>query len=251
VVYGTGWYYRPWYGPIYYPRYPTWGFHVHYNPWTGWNFGVSWTNGPFRFTVGTGRHRGWWGVGGFRPYRRPHVHGGYRKTNINVNIDNSINVGGGNRPGDRPSTRPNLYDRPENKSRNSDRGNFASTREARPATGARNNVLTDRDGNVYQRNDDGQWSTRENGQWAEASNLDRTKRDQADASLDRANRDNSSNRMSTADLNRGRSSQPSYSSGNLSGQHATRPQLERDYGARSQGMQRSQSFQRRGGGRRR
>jgi hypothetical protein len=23
VVYGSGWYYTPWYGPYYYPRYPT------------------------------------------------------------------------------------------------------------------------------------------------------------------------------------------------------------------------------------
>ena len=44
-VYGTGWRYRPVMGPYYYPRPPTWGFHVGYNPWTGWNFGMSWSNG--------------------------------------------------------------------------------------------------------------------------------------------------------------------------------------------------------------
>jgi len=81
VVYGTGWRYNPWYGPYYYPRYPTWGFHVTYNPWYGWGVGVSWTNGPFRFTYS--RHGSWWGVGGYRPYPRPVVYGGYRKTNIN------------------------------------------------------------------------------------------------------------------------------------------------------------------------
>jgi len=82
VVYGSGWYYTPWYGPYYYPRYPTWGFHVSYNPWTGWGVGVSWTNGPFRFTFSS--HGSWWGVGGYRPYPRAYVHGGYRKTNINT-----------------------------------------------------------------------------------------------------------------------------------------------------------------------
>jgi hypothetical protein len=41
-VYGTGWYYPPYFGSWYYPRPPTWGFHVGYNPWTGWNFGMSW-----------------------------------------------------------------------------------------------------------------------------------------------------------------------------------------------------------------
>jgi hypothetical protein len=144
IVYGTGWYYNPWYGPHYYPRYPTWGFHVHYNPWYGWGFGVSWTNGPFRFTYSG--HGAWWGVGGYRPYPRPYVHGGYRKTNINVNINNNINIGGGARP----QTRPNLYNRPENLARKADRPATPSTRQARPATGVQNNVLTDRDYNARQ-----------------------------------------------------------------------------------------------------
>ncbi|NOR76119.1 MAG: carbohydrate-binding family V/XII, partial [Draconibacterium sp.] len=40
VVYGTGYYYRPWYGAYYYPRPVTYGFGVHYNPYTGWGFSV-------------------------------------------------------------------------------------------------------------------------------------------------------------------------------------------------------------------
>ncbi len=32
VVYGTGFYYHPWYAHVYYPRPVTWGFGVHYNP---------------------------------------------------------------------------------------------------------------------------------------------------------------------------------------------------------------------------
>ena len=47
-VYGSGWYYPPYPGPVYYPRPPTWGMHVGYNPWTGWNFGVTWSNGFFK-----------------------------------------------------------------------------------------------------------------------------------------------------------------------------------------------------------
>jgi len=206
VVYGTGWYYRPWYGPYYYPRYPTWGFHVTYNPWTGWGFGVSWTNGPFRFTFGS--QGSWWGAGGYRPYARPFVHGGYRKTNININVDNSINIGGGR---DRPETRANLYDRPENRSRNSERSTTASTRPARSASNVQNNVLTDHSGNVYQRSSDGKWSQRDNGQWKQPSNLDHA---------------------------------PSQSRLSGSRQTAARPQLERDYNARQQGIQRTQSFRR-------
>jgi hypothetical protein len=168
VVYGSGWYYNPWYGPYYYPRYPTWGFHVSYNPWYGWGFGVSWTNGPFRFTFSSHGHGAWWGVGGYRPYPRPVVYGGYRKTNININVDNSINIGGGNRP----ANRPNLYNRPETRDRVANRPAVPSDRQARPANNIQNNVLTDRSGNVYQRDTSGSWQQRSNGQWSRPENLE-------------------------------------------------------------------------------
>lgn len=219
IVYGTGYYYHPWYGPYYYPRYPTWGFHVSYNPYTGWGMGVSWTNGPFRFTFHSGGS--YWGPRGFRPYRRPHVHAGYRKTNININ--NNINIGGGgNRPGDgagnRPATRPSVYDRPENNARNAEKPARANTRQSRPASNTQNNVLTDKSGNVYQRSNNGDWSQRDKGQWTQPSNLDRP--------------------TSGSD----RRQQPSASSYNS--MSATRPQLERDYSARQQGAKRSQNYQR-------
>ena len=219
IVYGTGYYYHPWYGPYYYPRYPTWGFHVSYNPYTGWGMGVSWTNGPFRFTFHSGGS--YWGPRGFRPYRRPHVHAGYRKTNININ--NNINIGGGgNRPGDgagnRPATRPSVYDRPENNARNAEKPARANTRQSRPASNTQNNLLTDKSGNVYQRSNNGDWSQRDKGQWTQPSNLDRP--------------------TSGSD----RRQQPSASSYNS--MSATRPQLERDYSARQQGAKRSQNYQR-------
>ena len=220
VVYGTGWYYRPWYGPYYYPRYPTWGFHVTYNPWTGWGFGVSWTNGPFRFTFHRHGHGygGWWGAGGYRPHPRPYVHGGYRKTNINIE---NVNIGGGR---NRPESRPNLYDRPQNKTRNAPSTAAANTRQARPATNVQNNVLTDRSGTVYQRGSDGNWSQRDNGQWKQPANLDRA-----------STRPSSGQSLS----------QPAYSRNYpSSGRAAARPQLERDYSARQQGMQRTSNYQR-------
>ncbi len=86
-VYGTGWYYRPWWGSYhYYPRYPTWGFNVRYNPWYGWSFGLSYSTGRFTFSIGYG---GWlpaWLVGTGRlsrlsarlPQRlAPRLSGGY------------------------------------------------------------------------------------------------------------------------------------------------------------------------------
>lgn len=242
VIYGTGWYYNPWYGPRYYPRYPTWGFNVTYNPWHGWGFGVTWTNGPFRFTFSS--HGAWWGAGGYRPYGRPVVYGGYRKTNININVDNSINIGGGR---NRPETRPNVYNRPENRARNVDRPVVPSNRQARPAADGRNNVLTDRSGNVYQRNDNGNWSQRRNGQWQQPGNMDRASSPTAGTRPSQP----STTRPSSASIGNAGTRQASSYGSSRSRQQAVRPQLERDYSARQRGTQRSQSYQRQGGGRRR
>ena len=93
VVYGTGWYYRPWVSPYYYyPRPSTWGFHVSYNPWSGWGFGLSWNWGwgwgPFYASYWSGgywhqpypwhhRHYGYWGPRGYRPRPTPYGHHRY------------------------------------------------------------------------------------------------------------------------------------------------------------------------------
>lgn len=89
VVYGTGWYYRPWVTPYYYyPRPATWGFHVGYSDWGGWSFGLSWYGGPFSYSYYTGgywhysypwynRYWGYWGPRGYA--YRPYYYGrGYR-----------------------------------------------------------------------------------------------------------------------------------------------------------------------------
>jgi hypothetical protein len=222
IVYGTGWYYNPWYGPYYYPRYPTWGFHVHYNPWYGWSFGISWMSGPFRFTFGS--HAGWWGVGGYRPYARPVPYGGFRKTNININVDNSINIGG-----NRPATRPSLYDRAENRARNAERPAVPADRRARPATGdfSRNDVLTDRSGNVFQRDTGGSWQQRSEGKWQRPENLDWAQ------PREPVTRPSGPTGFPQQRDNR-----------SWSGGQATRPQLERDFSARQRGAQRSQNFER-------
>jgi len=85
IFYGSGWYYPPWVSPYYYyPRHSTWGFNVSYNPWYGWNFGLSWGWGPFSVGYYTGgywhhnhywhhRYYGYWGPHGYRP--RPVHHG--------------------------------------------------------------------------------------------------------------------------------------------------------------------------------
>ena len=66
-IYGTGWYYRGWYGPVVYPRPLTWGVGIHYNPWSGWgvHIGVGGPHWSIGISTGGGYHGGgWYGGGG-------------------------------------------------------------------------------------------------------------------------------------------------------------------------------------------
>ncbi len=177
-VYGTGWYYPPYWGRVYYPRPVTYGFHVGYNPWTGWNFGMSWSNGFFTFGMS-------WG-GGYHGGYRPHGwYGGGRPTlynsgDININIGNNINIGDRNKIQDRMNNNPalrdrvqnhqdNVYNRPENRVRNAD-SKIAGRdlQRAKPATGRANDLFADPSGRVARRNGDS-WQTREGGKWSSPS----------------------------------------------------------------------------------
>ncbi len=89
VVFGTGWFYRPWWGAAYYPRPWTWGFHARYAPLAGWGWGFGWGPawGGFRFGFGYGWGARWCGPGGFfRP--------AYRNVNVtrNVTVNRNVNV---------------------------------------------------------------------------------------------------------------------------------------------------------------
>ena len=89
VVFGTGWFYRPWWGAAYYPRPWTWGFHARYAPLAGWGWGFGWGPawGGFRFGFGYGWGARWCGPGG---YFRP----AYRNVNVtrNVTVNRNVNV---------------------------------------------------------------------------------------------------------------------------------------------------------------
>ncbi len=81
VVYGTGFYYRPWYGRHYYARPYTWGFCMHYNPWAGWSIGYGyrydWFNVGFGVNVWSGWGGGWWGPAVYRPPFRANPYRSY------------------------------------------------------------------------------------------------------------------------------------------------------------------------------
>lgn len=171
VVFGTGWYYRPWISPAYYyPRHSTWGFSVSYNSRTGWGFGLSWNSGPFHFGwySGGGWHRhswyrhGWWGPGGYRP-------GVHSVRMGRVNIDNTVNI-------NRTSYNSNLYRRDNQVAsirsttnvRQADHADLKASANLQRSSQA-NNVYTDRSGNIY-RDQQGQWQQRTGGQWSEVQN---------------------------------------------------------------------------------
>jgi hypothetical protein len=244
VVWGTGWRYNPWWGPYYYPRPWTWGLNVHYNPWYGWSFGVSWSNGPFRISMGWGGgyynpwYRpgwgGWYGPGGYRPpYYRPYPPPGYSKprpTPYGVGGARPAQLPAGARPATRPSN--NIYNRPATRDRVV---STPSTRDrVRPAPANRpNDVLTDRSGNVYRPGQGGGWETRENGQWKPAQGLDRPTTRPTTPSTPSTRPAQPSTGPSTRP-----STRPAPSTRPSTG--ATRPQIERDYRSRQRGSTRVQ-----------
>ncbi|BFM22434.1 carbohydrate-binding family V/XII [Gilvimarinus japonicus] len=175
-VYGTGWYYPPYWGHYYYPRPPTWGLHVGYNPWTGWNVGVSWSNGFFSFGAS-------WGGGWHGPYRPwgccgGWYGGGYHRPPVvintgNINIGNNVNIG--NRTHIKNNLNKNtvaaghlnrnLYQRPENRVRNASAETVKrNLKTAQLTKGRDNNVFVDKSGNVARKVGD-QWQVRDKGSW--------------------------------------------------------------------------------------
>jgi hypothetical protein len=187
VVYGTGYYYRPWRGRHYYARPYTWGFGVHYNPWIGWSlgydYGFNWFNIGFGISAWPGYWGGgWWGPAIYRPPFRPFAfrargyygyHAGFGRPgygygrpsgfagrpSYNLRVNNVYNY--------RPGVINNNY-RSARPAVNNPSFNNRPAVSNRPAVNAsdtrQNNVQTDREGNVYQRNGQ-QWQQRQQNQW--------------------------------------------------------------------------------------
>jgi hypothetical protein len=101
VVYGTGYNYHPWFKHKYYARPWTWGFNVHYDPWTGWSFGAGWGQSHGWFAhYANDEHAGWWGPAEYHPVYHPATkpvyregyHPVYRQIGSNTLIVKSSNV---------------------------------------------------------------------------------------------------------------------------------------------------------------
>jgi hypothetical protein len=256
VVYGTGWYYPPYWGPrYYYPHHSTWGFHVRWNPWYGWGFGLSYSTGPFTFSIGFGRG-GYWGPGRYRPYPRYGYGAGYR-AGYRHGYAHGRHAGGG-RPAHYGNTNininNNIYGRPANSDRVARTQDRAGTRQQPAVARDRaNNVYTDKSGNVYRRNDNGSWDRRDKGGWTGTDGVPSTG-DRSRPSTQPSTRPSTgtqpSTRPSTQPSTRP-STQPSTRP-STGAQPSTRPSttssrpssssMSRDYNARQRGSTRSQQY---------
>jgi len=215
VVYGTGYYYNPWYRHYYYPRPVTWGFGVHWNPRTGWGFSFGFSYGwvGWRFHP----YRGWWGPRGYRHGYRHGYHRGYRR-------GARSGYRAGYRAGQRNASR-NVY-RNRNTgvkhSANVKRGASTSNVSNRTrASGKQNNMYADKSGNVHQRNNNGSWDKKSNKKTSQgvsqrastsqkSTSVNKSQNKQLDRSAQSRSRGNSN-------YNKSRSSSPRRSSGRSGG----------------------------------
>jgi hypothetical protein len=172
VVYGTGWYYPPYIGPIeYFPQPWTWGFHRRYHRWRGWICGGWWDSGFFIIGVG-------WG-GGYRPHHRPpgwygggwYGPGGYRgpSTRYRPGVDRTGPARGRTAPPvhniyHRPEVRPIVISRPTPSQLPRAAPRKPVITLPRRAAPSRNNVYVSPDGKIKRWTQSG-WQTREGNRW--------------------------------------------------------------------------------------
>ncbi len=218
VVYGTGYYYSPWYGPYYYPRPATYGFSMHYNPWTGWSMGFHYSTGCFSFHMYGGG--GYWGPPYHRPPYYPPYRGGmyggrgptYINGDVNINVDRSNNIynkrNGVSTNDIKRGQNPPVSTRDLQRGQNRQQPGISQ----QPVNaGPRNNVYSDRNGNVYQRNDNGNWNQRNGNQWNQTQQSQQMNRDYQ-------NRERSAQQNSNFNsMNRGGNVGGSYGGGNRAG----------------------------------
>jgi hypothetical protein len=113
IVYGTGFYYNPWYRGFYYHHHYSYGFSVRYNPYYGWSFGFSYGSPYYWYGHsywGYGHH--YWGPPYYRPpyYRRGRYvrpsHPIYNGRRGVSHYNRPVNRPSNTRPTTRPTTRP-------------------------------------------------------------------------------------------------------------------------------------------------
>ena len=253
VVYGTGYSYSPWYGHYYYPRPVTYGFGVHWNPYTGWGFSVGFTYGGwFHVRVGHPGYGGWWGPAGYHAgYRHGYYHGmragyyaGHHAARRPVHYNNVYRK--------HPSGSVSTMDR---KTKTRAPGVSTADRAARPGTAQprtrENNVYTDRNGNAHRKTDKG-WEQHTRDGWKSSDRATQKpsgSRETRPTDSSRQTRPTDSSRQ-TRPTDSSRQTRPTDQSRNTrpkSTPQAQRPKqsdIQRQHDARQRGNTRSQNYQR-------
>jgi hypothetical protein len=193
AVWGTGWYYPPYYGwggyyPYYYPFYPTYGYGAWYNPWTGAYGRSAVAYGPYggagvgaRYNPRTGTYSrgaaawGPYGARGVAEAYNPRT-GAYGRTRQGSNVYGSWGSTAVQRGDDWARTARVTNNRTGNTTRVSQGsgGGEAITRRGPQGSGGvartgSGDVYAGRDGNVYRKQGDS-WQKYDNGSWG---NVDR------------------------------------------------------------------------------
>jgi hypothetical protein len=187
AVWGTGWYYPPYYGyggyyPVYYPYWRTYGYGSWYNPYTGVYGTAGRIYGPYggagfgaRYNPGTGTYArgafayGPYGARGAAQAWNPRT-GTYAQTRQGAGVYGSWGSTSVQRGDDWASTKRFTNRATGNTTRvtRTDEGGMISRRGegGRGFVGSKGeNVYAGRDGNVYRRDQNGSWSKWDNGNW--------------------------------------------------------------------------------------
>ena len=250
TVWGSGWYYPPYYGfyggyPYYYPHFPTYGYSAFYNPWTGAYGRSARVYGPYggagvgaRYNPRTGTYArgaaayGPYGARGVAQAYNPRT-GTYAATRQGSNVYGSWGSTGVVRGDDWAKTNRYTNNRTGASTRTiqSSEGNAVVRKGAgggRVAAGSGGDVYAGRDGNVYRR-ENGTWQKYDNGGW---SNTPNQPADRPRPTTDRAAGTGTTDRTtpSAGTTNRGTTDR------------STVDQLNRDSRARSEGAARTRDY---------
>jgi uncharacterized membrane protein YgcG len=240
AVWGSGWYYPPYYGyggfyPYYYGHFPTYGYSAWYNPWTGAYGRSAGVYGPYggagvgaRYNPRTGTYArgaaayGPYGARGVAQAYNPRT-GTYASTRQGSNVYGSWGSTAVQRGDDwaRTNRYTNRQTGTTTRTIRTDEGGAVTRRGDQGFVGAGSggDVYAGRDGNVYRR-DGGSWQKYENGGWTTTD-----RQPERPAPTDRTTQ---APRAGTTD--RSTVDRP------------TRDQLDRDSAARREGTQRTGDY---------
>ncbi|HEY5837922.1 MAG TPA: hypothetical protein VIT19_02725, partial [Pyrinomonadaceae bacterium] len=258
TVWGTGWYYPPYYyGGIYYPYWRTYGYGSWYNAYTGFYGTAGRIYGPYggvgfgaRYNPNTGTYGrgafayGPYGARGAAQAYNPRT-GTYAQTRQGSGVYGSWGSTQVQRGDNWASTKrfTSSAGNTTRVTRGSEGGALVNRRGEGFVGKQGDNVYAGRDGNAYRRDANGNWSKWDNGQWNQAQRPDQ-RNSARDSMLSKEGRA----RERAAERNGGTSGDRVGQGGDRAGQGGNRPTqmdrstyqgLNRDMAGRREGAQRS------------